>query len=178
MAPPVLPRPRARGGNARNRDALRPQPDGVPPHRGRPHRPLQLAVRPPPRGNVHPAHRGYRPGAVDTGIGRGDPRRDGMAGAERGRGAPFVLRLRAPRAGTTVVHDLLRGDIAYEYEELDDLVLLRSDGSPTYNFVVVVDDATMGSTHVLRGADHLNNTPKQLLLYEALRTPLPRFGHL
>jgi len=96
------------------------------------------------------------------------------SGAE---GKPFVVRFKAPLSGTTVVRDLLRGDIAYENEELDDLVLLRSDGSPTYNFVVVVDDATMGITHVLRGDDHLNNTPKQVLLYEALGTPLPRFGH-
>ena len=96
------------------------------------------------------------------------------SGAE---GKPFVVRFKAPLSGTTVVRDLLRGDIAYENEELDDLVLLRSDGSPTYNFVVVVDDATMGITHVLRGDDHLNNTPKQVLLYEALGTLLPRFGH-
>ena len=96
------------------------------------------------------------------------------SGAE---GKPFVVRFKAPLSGTTVVRDLLRGDIAYENEELDDLVLLRSDGSPTYNFVVVVDDATMGITHVLRGDDHLNNTPRQVLLYEALGTPLPRFGH-
>jgi len=96
------------------------------------------------------------------------------SGAE---GKPFVVRFKAPLSGTTIVRDLLRGDIAYENEELDDLVLLRSDGSPTYNFVVVVDDATMGITHVLRGDDHLNNTPKQVLLYEALGTPLPRFGH-
>jgi len=96
------------------------------------------------------------------------------SGAE---GKPFVVRFKAPLSGTTIVRDLLRGDIAYENEELDDLVLLRSDGSPTYNFVVVVDDATMGITHVLRGDDHLNNTPKQVLLYEALGTLLPRFGH-
>jgi len=92
-------------------------------------------------------------------------------------GKPSVVRFRAPLSGTTAVHDLLRGDIAFENEELDDLVLLRTDGSPTYNFVVVVDDATMGITHVLRGDDHLNNTPRQILLYEALGYPLPRFGH-
>lgn len=92
-------------------------------------------------------------------------------------GKPWVLRFRAPLSGTTVVRDLLRGEIAYDNDELDDLVLLRSDGSPTYNFVVVVDDAAMGITHVLRGDDHLNNTPKQLLLYEALGYPLPEFGH-
>ncbi len=92
-------------------------------------------------------------------------------------GKPSVLRFRAPLSGTTVVSDLLRGNVAYENEQLDDLVLLRTDGSPTYNFVVVVDDATMGITHVLRGDDHLNNTPRQILLYEALGYPLPRFGH-
>jgi len=92
-------------------------------------------------------------------------------------GKPFVVRFRAPLSGKTVVRDLLRGNVAYENEELDDLVLLRTDGSPTYNFVVVVDDATMGITHVLRGDDHLNNTPRQILLYEALGYPLPRFGH-
>ncbi len=92
-------------------------------------------------------------------------------------GKTSVLRFRSPLAGTTVVRDLLRGEIVYENDELDDLVLLRSDGSPTYNFVVVVDDASMGVTHVLRGDDHLNNTPRQVLLYEALGHPLPRFGH-
>ncbi len=92
-------------------------------------------------------------------------------------GRPFVVRFRAPLTGATVVHDLLRGDVAYDNDELDDLVLLRTDGSPTYNFVVVVDDATMGVTHVLRGDDHLNNTPRQILLYEALGHPLPQFGH-
>jgi glutamyl-tRNA synthetase len=92
-------------------------------------------------------------------------------------GEPSVVRFRAPLSGTTSVHDLLRGDVVYDNEELDDLVLLRTDGSPTYNFVAVVDDATMGITHVLRGDDHLNNTPRQILLYEALGYPLPRFGH-
>jgi glutamyl-tRNA synthetase len=92
-------------------------------------------------------------------------------------GKPFVIRFRAPLSGKTIVRDLLRGDVAYENGELDDLILLRSDGLPTYNFVVVVDDASMGITHVLRGDDHLNNTPKQILLYEALGYPLPKFGH-
>jgi len=92
-------------------------------------------------------------------------------------GKPFVIRFRAPLSGKTIVSDLLRGEVAYENGELDDLILLRSDGLPTYNFVVVVDDASMGITHVLRGDDHLNNTPKQILLYEALGYPLPRFGH-
>ncbi|MGZ9197303.1 MAG: glutamate--tRNA ligase [Candidatus Deferrimicrobiaceae bacterium] len=101
--------------------------------------------------------------------------RDLASGATEGK--PCVLRFKSPRTGQTVVHDLLRGDVVYENAELDDLVLLRTDGSPTYNFVVVIDDASMGITHVLRGDDHLNNTPKQVLLYEALGYPLPRFGH-
>jgi len=92
-------------------------------------------------------------------------------------GKAHVVRFRTPLSGVTVVDDLLRGPVAYDHAELDDLVLLRSDGMPTYNFVVVVDDASMGITHVLRGDDHLNNTPKQLLLYGALRYPLPKFGH-
>jgi glutamyl-tRNA synthetase len=93
------------------------------------------------------------------------------------QGKPHVLRIKTPLGGQTVVHDLLRGDVVFENAELDDLVLLRTDGSPTYNYVVVIDDASMGITHVLRGDDHLNNTPKQILLYEALGYPLPRFGH-
>ncbi|RJP17828.1 MAG: glutamate--tRNA ligase [Deltaproteobacteria bacterium] len=108
------------------------------------------------------------------------PRYDGRCrglSPESAAGKPHVVRFRAPDAGRTVVHDLLRGDVAYENAELDDLVLLRTDGSPTYNFVVVVDDASMGITHVLRGDDHLNNTPKQVMLYEALGYPLPHFGH-
>jgi glutamyl-tRNA synthetase len=92
-------------------------------------------------------------------------------------GKRSVLRFRTPEGGQTVVRDLFRGDVTFENAELDDLVLLRSDASPTYNFVVVVDDASMGITHVLRGDDHLNNTPKQVLIYEALGYPLPRFGH-
>jgi glutamyl-tRNA synthetase len=108
------------------------------------------------------------------------PRYDGRCRdlpPEATRGKPHVLRFKAPGEGQTAVRDLLRGDVVYENAELDDLVLLRTDGSPTYNFVVVVDDASMGITHVLRGDDHLNNTPKQVLLYEALGYPLPRFGH-
>jgi len=92
-------------------------------------------------------------------------------------GKTHVVRFRTPSSGKTLVDDLLRGAVTYDNAELDDLVLVRSDGSPTYNFVVVVDDAAMGITHVLRGDDHLNNTPKQLLLYEALGYDLPKFGH-
>src|SRR5512143_3989901 len=102
--------------------------------------------------------------------------RDLAPGATEGK--PSVLRFKSPRTGQTVVHDLLRGDVVYENAELDDLVFLRTDGSPTYNFVVVIDDASMGITHVLRGDDHLNNTPKQILLYKALGYPQPLFGHV
>ena len=108
------------------------------------------------------------------------PRYDGRCrdlAPEETVGKPSVLRFKTPRTGQTVVHDLLRGDVVYENTELDDLVFLRTDGSPTYNFVVVIDDASMAITHVLRGDDHLNNTPKQVLLYEALGYPIPCFGH-
>lgn len=110
----------------------------------------------------------------------GKPRYDGTC---RGRtdidpAAPHVLRFVSPDEGQTVVHDLLRGDVVFQNEELDDLILVRSDGGPTYNFVVVVDDALMGITHVIRGDDHLNNTPRQIQLYEALGYPVPAFGHL
>ena len=110
----------------------------------------------------------------------GKPRYDGRCrdlSPAATEGKPHVLRIRTPLSGQTLVRDLLRGDVVFENAELDDLVLARTDGSPTYNFVVVVDDASMGITHVLRGDDHLNNTPKQILLYEALGYPLPAFGH-
>lgn len=87
-------------------------------------------------------------------------------------------RIAAPQDGETVVHDLVRGDVAYPNDSLDDFVVVRSDGVPTYNFAVVVDDLAMRITHVLRGDEHLANTPKQLLLYAALGAPPPAFGHL
>ena len=93
-------------------------------------------------------------------------------------GKPSVIRFRTPLDGETEVRDLvLKKTIAFRNAELDDLILIRTDGWPTYNFVVAVDDASMGVTHVLRGDDHLNNTPKQLLIYEALGYPVPRIGH-
>ncbi|RLE37029.1 glutamate--tRNA ligase, partial [Candidatus Acetothermia bacterium] len=85
---------------------------------------------------------------------------------------------RVPTEGETVVHDDLLGDVVYPNSQLKDFVIRRSDGSFVYNFVVVVDDADMGITHVIRGDDHLNNTPKQILLYRALGKPLPHFVHL
>ena len=89
-----------------------------------------------------------------------------------------VVRFKAPLDGETVVKDLVKGDVTFRNEELDDLIIQRTDGSPTYNFVVVIDDHEMKVTHVVRGDDHLNNTPKQQLLYEALGLPVPAFGHL
>ena len=92
--------------------------------------------------------------------------------------APHVIRFRSPDAGQTVVRDMVLGDVVFDNRELDDLILMRSDGSPTYNLAVVVDDAAMGITHVIRGADHLNNTPRQMQLYEALGLPMPSFAHI
>lgn len=93
-------------------------------------------------------------------------------------GRPFAIRFRSPEEGVTVVEDLIQGRVEFDNAELDDLIILRSDGHPTYNFSVVVDDATMGITHVIRGNDHLNNTPRQIQLYRALGYPLPAFGHV
>ncbi|MFH1875136.1 MAG: glutamate--tRNA ligase [Pseudomonadota bacterium] len=91
---------------------------------------------------------------------------------------PFTLRLKAPLDGKTVVDDICRGRIEFDNQELDDLIIARSDGTPTYNFTVVVDDVTMNITHVIRGDDHINNTPRQVLIYEALGYAIPTFAHL
>ncbi len=91
---------------------------------------------------------------------------------------PAALRLRIPQAGRTVVRDLIHGEVVFEHAELDDWILVRSDGGPTYNFCVVVDDVTMKITHVIRGNDHLSNTPKQILCYAALGYPPPVFAHI
>jgi glutamyl-tRNA synthetase len=85
---------------------------------------------------------------------------------------------RVPTEGTTVVHDELLGDVSFPNDQLKDFVIRRSDGSFLYHFVVVVDDADMAVTHVIRGDDHLNNTPKHVLLFDALDRPIPRFVHL
>ncbi len=90
----------------------------------------------------------------------------------------FVVRFKAPLDGETVVDDQVKGGIVFQNAELDDLVLLRSDGTATYNFCVVVDDVDMRITDVIRGDDHVANTPRQVLLYQALDAPLPRFAHL
>jgi glutamyl-tRNA synthetase len=93
-------------------------------------------------------------------------------------GVPFALRLRIPDEGETVVTDLIHGEVRFEHALLDDWILVRSDGTPTYNFCVVVDDVAMKITHVIRGNDHLSNTPKQILCYEALGYPRPVFAHI
>ena len=89
-----------------------------------------------------------------------------------------AVRFKAAHHGKTVLYDLIKGTIEFDNEELDDLIILRSDGWPTYNFSAMVDDATMGITHVIRGDDHVNNTPRQILLYQAFGYPLPRFAHV
>lgn len=93
-------------------------------------------------------------------------------------GAPFVWRFRIPKEGETVVDDLVQGRVVTPNHEIEDLVIARADGSPLYNFVVVIDDAFMGITHVVRGKDHLTNTPKQIHIYRGLGLPEPRFAHL
>ncbi len=95
-----------------------------------------------------------------------------------GPGPGRCVRLKAPLAGSTGWNDLVKGHIAFPNEELDDLVLRRSDGTPVYNVAVVVDDITMGVTTIIRGDDHVSNTPKQILIYQALGADLPEFGHV
>jgi glutamyl-tRNA synthetase len=89
-----------------------------------------------------------------------------------------VLRFITPQTGQTVVQDLVKDRVTFDNTQLDDLIIIRSNGMPTYNFGAVVDDAVMGITHVIRGDDHLNNTPRQILLYQAMGYEPPRFGHL
>ncbi len=93
-------------------------------------------------------------------------------------GTPHVLRLRMPDSGETVVRDLLRGDIPYRNEEIDDQVLMKSDGLPTYHLANVVDDYLMGITHVIRAEEWIPSTPKHIVLYEAFGWPLPQFCHM
>ncbi|MEI7816576.1 MAG: glutamate--tRNA ligase [Desulfuromonadales bacterium] len=91
---------------------------------------------------------------------------------------PYVVRFRAPEGGVTSFDDLIKGAITFPNEELDDLIIQRTDGTPTYNFCVVIDDASMRITTVIRGDDHVNNTPRQVQLYEALGFPVPQFAHV
>lgn len=92
--------------------------------------------------------------------------------------APYVVRLRAPREGETVVEDLVQGTVTWKNETLDDLILLRSDGTPTYMLAVVVDDHDMAVTHVIRGDDHLTNSARQTLIYQAMGWDVPAFAHI
>ncbi len=94
------------------------------------------------------------------------------------RKGEHTIRFRAPQEGQIVVDDMIRGTVLFDETQMDDLIVRRSDGSPTYNLTVVVDDAIMGVTHVIRGEDHLSNTPRQVQLYEALGYAVPRFGHM
>ncbi|CAD7288871.1 Glutamate--tRNA ligase 1 [Campylobacter majalis] len=90
-----------------------------------------------------------------------------------------VIRIKAPESGEIVIHDGIKGEVKFQVNDiLDDFIIARSDGTPTYNFVVVIDDALMGVTHVIRGDDHLSNTPKQIVLYEALGFKMPEFFHV
>lgn len=94
-------------------------------------------------------------------------------------GEPCTIRIKVPLdRGDVVVHDAVHGDVAFNAKELDDFIIFRSDGTPTYNFATVVDDARMGITHVIRGDDHLSNTPRQIMVYEALGAPAPTFAHI
>ena len=104
------------------------------------------------------------------------PWRDRVAEADPN--APHVIRFRGPLEGETVVADMIKGPVRFNNKELDDLVLLRSDGAPTYNLAVVVDDHDMDISHVIRGDDHLSNTARQSLIYEALSWDKPAFAHL
>ena len=91
---------------------------------------------------------------------------------------PYVIRFKNPLDGNVVIDDQIKGRVVINNQELDDLIIARSDGSPTYNFTVVVDDTDMQMTHVIRGDDHLNNTPRQLNIMQALGTPPPKYAHL
>lgn len=98
--------------------------------------------------------------------------------SEAAQSAPFVIRLKAPREGSVTIDDLVQGSVTVNNAELDDMVLLRSDGTPTYMLAVVVDDHDMGVTHVIRGDDHLNNAFRQLPIYRAMEWPEPRYAHI
>lgn len=92
--------------------------------------------------------------------------------------APFVIRIKAPQNGTTVIRDQVQGDVTIRNDQLDDMVLLRSDGTPVYMLAVVVDDHDMGVTHVIRGDDHLNNAARQMMIYQAMGWNIPVWAHI
>ena len=92
--------------------------------------------------------------------------------------APYVVRIKSPETGVTVIQDQVQGDVTIKNDQLDDMVLLRSDGTPVYMLAVVVDDYDMGITHVIRGDDHLNNAARQMMIYNAMGWELPVYAHL
>ncbi|MDR2695654.1 MAG: glutamate--tRNA ligase [Deltaproteobacteria bacterium] len=107
------------------------------------------------------------------------PRYDGRCRKRGlGPGTGHVVRFRLPPGGRVVYDDMVKGTMSVDIDELDDMVVLRSDGMPVYNMAVVADDHAMGITHVVRGDDHIPNTYRQILLYQAMNLPLPRFGHV
>jgi glutamyl-tRNA synthetase len=118
----------------------------------------------------HGAERGFRGEERDGGLTEG--------AARVGAGSDGAIRLKVPDEGATVVHDVIRGETRFEHVHMDDPVIARSDGSVLYNFAVAIDDLDAGITHVVRGEDHLSNTPKQLLVLEALGAPQPLYAHL
>ena len=114
-------------------------------------------------------------------VARGEnPRYDGRCRNRREPvpGVTPVIRFRNPADGEVTVHDMVRGDVTFGNADLDDLILIRSDGVPTFHFGVVIDDADMGITHVIRGDDHLTNTPRQINILKALDMPVPGYAHL
>ena len=107
------------------------------------------------------------------------PKYDGTCRDKKlNKSANSVVRFRGKQDGVTIVEDLIKGNIIFNNEELDDLIIERGDGYPTYNFAVVIDDALMNITHVIRGDDHVNNTPRQILMYQALGFDVPKFAHV
>lgn len=100
------------------------------------------------------------------------------APADQHPDAPFVVRIKAPQDGATVIRDEVQGDVSIHNDQLDDMILLRSDGTPVYMLAVVVDDHDMGVTHVIRGDDHLNNAARQMMIYNAMGWPVPTYAHI
>ena len=100
------------------------------------------------------------------------------AGERIQAGEPYTVRFKTPREGQTVVQDMIRGPVTFENANLEDFVLMKSTDTPTYNFAAAFDDAEMEISHVIRGDDHLSNTPRQILIHEALGNPLPAFAHV
>lgn len=100
------------------------------------------------------------------------------AGEDSHPDAPYVVRIKAPQEGSTVIKDEVQGDVTIRNDQLDDMILLRSDGTPVYMLAVVVDDHDMGVTHVIRGDDHLNNAARQMMIYDAMGWDVPVWGHI